>query len=364
MTLIFRLASALCIVLAGTAPHAQPAATPSPTTTVAAAEPPEKGLSPVGVEQANAATSPNVTTKPTGATVALSPATTAASPDPAPDRGLGRNDLEHIVQASEKRISDRIAASAPSIWSILLPALIGVAGALLGAAAGGLAAYLTQRSRIAYDLKAAQRQVAHQAQADRMAFRARQLHEFYGPMRARLKQSLELRQELYAQLERHATDDVAVFYKPDSEASIGKSLWLQVDGKEPRPFRLIEELPLLVSRFPELIPHVSEIVGISDHIAALIHEQIGLVRSSSDDLNDMLAKYLAHRSVMREAFERATTKSELPPLSGYAAVFPRGLDRIIERDFSWLRQELSGWEASVLAWLADAGVTLLVDKNK
>jgi hypothetical protein len=324
LTLILRLASALCVVLAGSIAHAQSVPTPAPTT----------------------------------------PAAANASPlVPTPVHALDSEDLERVVQASEKRISERIAASTPSIWSVLLPALIGVVGALLGAVAGALGAYLTQRSRIDYDLNAAKRQVAHQAQADRMAFRARQLYEFYGPMRARLKQSLELRQELYAQLERHAAGDIAVFYKTDPIASLGRSLWLQVEGQEPRPFRLIDELPLLASRFPNLIPHVGEIVAISDHIAALIHEQIGLVLPSNEALSDMLAKYLAHHSVMREAFVRATTKPELPPLSGYSAVFPRELDRIVEQDFAWLRQELSGWEASVQAWLAEAGVVLSVDKS-
>jgi hypothetical protein len=267
--------------------------------------------------------------------------------------------LERMVQDSEHRLTARIDASTPSLWNQLWPALAGVLGALLGALAGAWGAHFTQRSRIAHELSAAQREVAHRAKADMMVLRSRQLHEFYGPLRARLKQSFELRQELYAQLKRHADSSVVWTEQDDPLASAGQSLWLSCDSSEPRPFRLIDELPLIRSRFAQLVPHVGEIVGISDHIAALIHERIGLVRAGNEKLSDMLGKYLAHHSVLREAFARAAGTTPAPPVTGYTAVFPRGLDHALEEDYQWLQKELASWEASVDTWLAAAGVQVV-----
>lgn len=290
--------------------------------------------------------------------VAMAAPVAAAPQLPAITLSIPMHELDRIVQDSEQRLTARIDASTPSLWSQLWPALTGVFGALLGALIGASGAHFTQRSRIAHELSAAQREVAHRAKSEMMAFRSRQLHEFYGPMRARLTQSFELRQELYAQLTRHPDASIEWTYREDALASAGQSLWLSIDGSEPRPFRLIDELSLIVSRYSHLLPHVREIVGISDLIAALIHERIGLVRAGNKELSDMLAKYLAHHSVMREAFERTKDGASAAPVTGYSAVFPRGLDRVLETDFRWLQSELANWEASVDEWLSMAGVNV------
>jgi hypothetical protein len=285
------------------------------------------------------------------------------------------------LQEMQTLLSAQIAALKPSPFDKWLPAIFGAIGALFGALiAAGAAAKLQagrllhegqiQRERLFYEERSqaeklrheelsAERAIGHHAMAEIMAFRSKQLNEFYGPLEALLKQGLVLRDEFYRRLESTQTEKPNVTYRwqSDDEAATGKSLWIKRDGSDEVAFRMIDEMKLINDSYPQLLPNVAEIVRVGDLIVAHVHSRIGLVLPDSTDsglLSDKLGIFLAHQSVLKEVFGHVDDPVDDPAKDwsnlGYSASFPRGLDALVKKDSAKLRRELTNWEIKVRQW--------------
>lgn len=246
--------------------------------------------------------------------------------------------LSAEIAASEARLAQRIdhmkPASAPSSgWFVLL-------GALIAAGAG----YSSQRAKASADDRLARRNAGHQAIADIMAFRSRQLNEFYSPLRALLGQGLGIRKQLYDQLLENQLLGYNFYYKGEPIAATGQSLWYAHAGVD-KPFRMIDDLRLLNQELPHLIPLVDEILKANDAAAKVILQHGGLALPDNDNLADMLGAYLAHHAILRHI--RDTLAS--PTAAVYTSIFPRGFDKVIQQDFKKLAGELRVWQSSAQA---------------
>lgn len=280
----------------------------------------------------------------------------APPPASAPDRQLGSESsdqhIAELIASSNERLSREIAAVRPSPADKWLPAIFGVAGTLLAAAIAAAAAIWLQKQKLAYDRKAAERATADKAMAEIMAFRGRQLNEFYAPLEALLRQSLVLRDEFYDRLlAKDAPAGIEFQWREDPLASTGRSLWMTTGPDTCSPFRLIDQMGFLYTYYTQLMPNVGEVVRIGDLVVAHVHARIGLVRHDSSELNTKLGIYLAHQSVLKEVYENVVSSKGTVSPAGYTAAYPRGLDKLVQADCQVLRDELAEWEKTVSQWI-------------
>jgi hypothetical protein len=244
------------------------------------------------------------------------------------------------IAKSESRLSERIASLKPDQSAKWMPGIFVALGALIAAIAG----FLTQRAKLSAEDRLSRRTAGRQAIADIMDFRSRQLNEFYAPIRALLGQGLAIRNQLYDQLLANPLAGSTFYYKAESIAATGQSLWFKHAGVD-KPFRMIDELRLLHAQFPQLMPLVDQILETGDATAKLIREHGGLALPDNDKLTEMLGAFLAHHAILKQI--RASVAS--PTVIAYTAIYPRGFDRVIKEDFEKLAGELNTWQSSARA---------------
>lgn len=261
---------------------------------------------------------------------------------------------EQALEASRstQALKDQMESLRPSARDRLITAIVAIGGAILGAAIGALSGYFLQRDRLKYDRQAARQAAGMKELSEIKQFRGRQLNEFYAPLEALLKQGLIVRNELYARLEKTNSPNVTFNRIPDPKAANGWSLGIAANGQASRPYKLLEDLPLLQKEFPFVMGTVGETVRINQLIVKLIHEKIGLVLHGSDDLSEQLGVFLAHQSVLEDMYAtvQAGNATSVPQ---YTTTFPRKLQGLVTRDSALLRDELKEWQSTVSGWLHD-----------
>jgi small-conductance mechanosensitive channel len=251
---------------------------------------------------------------------------------------------------ANQAIKDQLESLRPSFVDKALPAFIGFLASLVGALVGAWVAYRLQIQRLDYDRQAARQTAGVKELSDIKQFRGRQLNEFYAPLEALLKQGLIVRNELYTRL--LATNDPNVSFSkmPDPQAANKWSLGIQRKGEQMRPFRLLNDLPVLHATFPDLMGTVGETVRINKLIVKLVHEKVGLVLHKNIELSQQLGTFLAHQTVL-VAMYSSVKKGGLATPPKYTTTFPRDLQRLVTKDCEKLRKELEDWETEVSGWI-------------
>ncbi|WP_396614783.1 hypothetical protein ACHZ97_09700 [Lysobacter soli] len=115
-------------------------------------------------------------------------------------------------------------------------------------------------------------------------------------------------------------------------------------------FRLIEFMYELATEHKETLPMVNEIVAIGETMSALIHEKGGLALAADANLTDLLGKYLAHFSILREVAAKAAKPEELQGIT-YNVLYPIELDAELKKGIAYLQDNLERWsEFSAKLW--------------
>ena len=268
-----------------------------------------------------------------------------------PASPVSRSELTTLLERESEQTRREIRALRPSLFDKALPAI----AAIFAALATSMAAYLLQRARLRFDNESAFQKAGVEAISVIKNFRSRQLNEFYAPLQALLKQSHVLRDELYQRLRAAPPSGVGLEMRDEEKAFSGSSLYIQHPGLDFKPFRLIDEMGFIQKQCPHLVPNVAAIVAVNDHVARLLLDKIGLVRTESTELSGVLGQFLAHKSILDEIVGAASqTGSKATPL-GYTTAFPRNLSALVAADCEWLRSDLALWEQQAIAWMTQVG---------
>lgn len=267
-----------------------------------------------------------------------SPAATLAPP-PAATGAASEQDpvnLQADLRASEGRLRQAIADNKPSGWEKLWPAILGLIGVLVG---GAINVWVQRRQRAASE-QAHRATTAFEAQTKIIDYRSRQAHEFYHPLWLMLQRSSGVRDQLCDHLANKDPSRFRMDRDPEDERD-----YLFVFGPNGTPrvrFRLIEAMHELATQHREILPLVNEIVAIGEKMSTLIHDKGGLVVSSHTDLADVLGRYLAHFSILREVAAKASNPSELQGIT-YNVLYPIEMDRELKRGITFLQDTLEKW---------------------
>lgn len=288
-----------------------------------------------------------------GATLSWAAPAQAPQPlsTPAP---ITRAELSTLLKEESEQTRRQLVAMRPSIWDKALPATAAIVGAL----SASLAAFLLQRSRLRFDRESAFHKAGVEAISAIKSFRSRQLNEFYTPLQALLKQSHVLRDELYRRLKAAPPPGISIEMRPDEKAFSGWSLYIKFPNEDFKPFRLIDEMDFIQQQCPHLVSNVVAIVSVNEHIANLLLNKIGLVRTENTELSGVLGQFLAHKSILEEVVSAPRHgRPEVAPL-GYTTAFPRSLNSLVAADCEWLRKDLADWERQATAWMAQVETSI------
>ncbi|WP_162250453.1 hypothetical protein [Lysobacter sp. Root559] len=268
------------------------------------------------------------------------PATTLAPP-PAATGAASEQDLANLqadLRASEERLRQAIADSKPSGWEKLWPAILGLIGVLVG---GAINVWVQRRQRAASE-QAHRATTAFEAQTKIIDYRSRQAHELYHPLWLMLQRSSGVRDQLCDHLTKKDPARFRLEREPGDERD---HLFVYGPNGETRVrFRLIEAMHELATQHSEILPLVNEIVAIGEKMSALIHDKGGLVVSSHTALADVLGRYLAHFSILREVAAKASDPSKLQGIT-YNVLYPVGMDRELRNGITFLQDTLEKWSA-------------------
>ncbi|UYC14043.1 hypothetical protein [Xanthomonas sp. CFBP 8445] len=249
--------------------------------------------------------------------------------------------LQADLRASEERLRQAIADNKPSGWEKLLPALLGLFGVFVG---GAINVWL-QRRQMAASEKAHRATTAFEAQTKIIDYRSRQAHEFYHPLLLMLQRSSGVRRQLCDHLAKKDPDR----FRMEKEADVEHLFIYDSAGNRAR-FRLIKAMYELATEHKETLPMVNEIVAIGEKMSALIHDKGGLVLAAHADLTDLLGRYLAHFSILREVAAKASNPEELQGIT-YNVLYPIELDAELNKGIAFLQENLERWSAfSIKLW--------------
>lgn len=302
---------------------------------------------------APAARSTGATTAPPAA-VSPAPAPHVAPPSPeqlASAPASARATYEHAgselavlqadLRASEERLRQAIADTKPNGWEKLLPAFLGLFGVFVG---GAINVWL-QRRQMAASEKAHRATAAFEAQTKIIDYRSRQAHEFYHPLLLMLQRSSGVRRQLCDHLAKKDHDRFRM-----EKGADGEHLFIYDPAGTRTRFRLIESMYELTTEHKETLPMVNEIVAIGEKMSALIHDKGGLVLAADADLTDLLGRYLAHFSILREVAAKASNPEELQGIT-YNVLYPIELDAELNKGITFLQDNLERWsEFSTKLW--------------
>ncbi|MCC4590267.1 hypothetical protein LL974_03850 [Xanthomonas campestris pv. cannae] len=267
-------------------------------------------------------------------TPAATLATTPAAVDAAGRQYLAS--LQANQRASEDRLRQAIVDSKPSGWEKLWPAILGLIGVLVG---GAINVWVQRWQRAASE-QAHRATAAFEAQTKIIDYRSRQAHEFYQPLWLMLQRSSGVRAQLCDHL---AKKDPVRFRLEKEPGDQREHLFVYGPNGEPRVrFRLIEAMHELATQHSEILPLVDEIVAIGEKMSALIHDRGGLVVSSQTVLADLLGRYLAHFSILREVAAKASDPSKLQGIT-YNVLYPVEMNRELKNGIAFLQDTLEKW---------------------
>lgn len=296
---------------------------------------------------------------PTYSSTLTPPVVAVTSAQSTPPLDQKRNDGPLGLNQKIDALTAKVDALPNSSSDKSLIAMVGFFSTLLGALVSALTSYVLQKQKMRQeerttrhqaelDLRASRREKGYEALARIYEFRSRQINEFYGPLRVLLRQIKLLRVQLDSRLIADGHLE-GVRFQP-AESRLGPFLEIIREGQEPKPFRLIDEMPFLMANYAHLMPNIGEIVAIGDQISKHLHAHSGLLNPQSSWLTDRIAFYLAHQRVLKTIYDQLLSGLDGDVVKGYSAVFPRGIDLLVERDYRNLRHNLLGWHKQARKW--------------
>ena len=161
-------------------------------------------------------------------------------------------------------------------------------------------------------------------------FRLKQLQQFYAPMRALLRQSEGLYNQMRHRLAQDQSDQYRWAQTPDPKD--GKFEVRAKDGTW-KGFRLLDQLPAVRGN-PYAFALVEGILQTGEKMTRIISEHAGL---ASEDLNEMLGEYMAHYAALSAIYRLGETEPYEPGWhkTGY---YTRDLNGKVEGGYRELTQ--------------------------
>lgn len=297
-----------------------------------------------------AQTPPAATTPPSAAAVrqAAAPLPVAA-PAPVPREGASARDIEQVredVRNLGEHMQTQIGAMRPPWWERFVPALMG----LLGVLVGGWVSWRLQSRQLRLSAQMQQQQLLENERLGRakagyesyskvVEYQTRQLNEFYSPLRLMLQRSGGVRRQLCDQLRAKRPER----FEMRQEADGREHLYILESDGEATPFRLIRHMHELATQHAELLPLVQEIVTIGEAMTNLIRDKGGMAITGSGFVNDLLGRYSAHFSILRDVAAKAKDEPDLLSALEYNVAYPRELDGALDADIAVLTGEIESW---------------------
>ena len=276
------------------------------------------------VKQGHSATSSSTSTT---STPPAAPMPSAVSSDEERIR-----ELTHRIQKLELEAIQNSGQQSGSTGTAIVTAIIGAVAVLCVALIGVLAQYWTAKhqdqSAIAVAERATQlaRREAIFRHSDKLLeFNLKQMEQFYAPMFAMLGQS----EGLYNKMRHQLVQDEPGRYRwaPDSDPKDGKLQVLDKDGTW-NGFRLLDQFPA-VRKNGRALALADRVLEIGKAITHTITQHAGL---ASEDLLDLLGRYLAHYAIL-SAVRQEDRIEPYPAGSHEMGYYPRELDAKIEAGY-------------------------------
>lgn len=255
--------------------------------------------------------------------------------------------LREEVGRLQSTLQADIASVRPAWWEKLIPALIGLAGVLVG----GLITWRLQRRQLdlneklhAQQLKETERIGQAKAGYDSLSklieYQTRQVNEFYSPLRLMLRRSRGVRDQLCDQLQ--AANSQRFVFVPEADGR--KHLFVVEPNGEQTRFRLIEHMHEVATQYAEFFPLVKEIINIGKTMTGLIDSKGGLAIDDNDRLTMLLGGYLAHYSILRDVAKKAEQSPAVLASVKYNVSYPNELDDALKNDMATLTAKIEEWK--------------------
>jgi hypothetical protein len=264
-------------------------------------------------------------------TAARSPRISPSQPSTGPQANAAANDeerireLTHRIQKLELEAIQNSGQQSGSTGTAIVTAIIGAVAVLCVAFIGVLAQYWTAKhqdqSAIAVAERATElaRQEAIFRHSDKLLeFNLKRMEQFYAPMFAMLGQSEGLYNKMRHQLVQDEPDRYR--WAPDSDPKDEKLQVLDKNGTW-KDFRLLDQFPA-VRKNGRALALADRILEIGKAITHTITQHAGL---ASEDLLDLLGRYLAHYAILSAVRQDERTEP-YPPGSHEIGYYPHELN--------------------------------------
>ena len=280
--------------------------------------------------QANSPTKPHPTEIPSTTSTSSAPADSQSTAAPSDDEKI--RELTHRVQKLELEAIQQAGQQTSGTTTAIITAIIGAVAvlcvALIGIVAQYFAAKHQDRGAVAAAARAAdlaKLEAVYRSTEKILEFRLRQMEQFYAPMFALLGQS----EGLYNKMRNQLVQDDPKRYRwvPDADPKDGKVQILDKDGKW-KGFRLLDQFPVVRTN-PKALALADRVLEIGKQITGIITKHAGL---ASEDLLDVLGKYLAHYAIL-SAVRQDDRTEPYPPGSHEIGYYPRELNLKIEAGY-------------------------------
>lgn len=174
----------------------------------------------------------------------------------------------------------------------------------------------------------------------------KQISELYGPLRALLQQS----NAMYRQMNRALIaerPDIFRFVQSAKADFDGKVFQISVGGQWTR-FRTVKHLQEVYNKGYGVEPYFDDVVRVGGLIADLIRNKAGYARADDDgqELVKFMGEYLAHYTVLHRLHEKVqTTTVPINTAKDEEAVFPQGIQVLVDTGFSSINDEVMRWRS-------------------
>lgn len=299
------------------------------------------------VKQVHPAPSSNIST---------SPPPVASQPSPAANDEERIRELTHRIQKLELEAIQNSRQQSGSTGTAIVTAIIGAVAVLCVAFIGVLAQYWAAKHQDQSAIATAERatdlarQEAIYRHTDKLLeFNLKQMEQFYAPMFAMLGQS----EGLYNKMRHQLVQDEPGRYRwaPDSDPKDGKFEVLDKDGTW-KGFRLLDQFPA-VRKNGRALALADRVLEIGKAITHTITQHAGL---ASEDLLDLLGRYLAHYAIL-SAVRQDDRAEPYPPGSHEIGYYPRELDAKIEAGYREVAHLIAEYAKASKQLLGDVPIT-------
>jgi hypothetical protein len=248
-----------------------------------------------------------------------------------------------VIDSTVARLSQRPEKS--DLWSVLMPAVIGLVGVLVG----GVINFFAQRSlsegAAKNDLELAEARAKVEFGNAFVQWQLKQLAELYGPLHALLQQSNTLYRDMNNVLEKHPSGRFKTLpAAPGDPDYLDNKVFKIKVGDDWVPFRTIMHLQEVYGKEYGVEPYFDEIVSIGGQIEKVIREKAGYARPEELELSTVFGKYLAHYSVLTQLHAALKDRTKKIPVDQWA-VFPNEIQGLVATGFNAISDDLKKWRA-------------------